>query len=403
MMRCSVRLATRRSGAFAATAPLLGAEQIDKAMPTSTTRKPRSMRRGNSTPITAYFSGPRTPPGEVQWTDAQKHKVSPREAREYATHKKWELTMKGEWDDLEKFRHLPKPKKQFGNEGAEIVWPYAVLLQNAHHVHRFTKGIYVYYPQTALTDFGVRAIAVAKAFAQRCLTPITFHNSQCHCEGEMLLEHGDTPWVVVHCLDGRHRTVVVDNSIFGALAVADAAKTPAPTLVTMPDVADGVAALLQQVQVAAAALGDSVDDVRAVKRLFHERPPQNQYVRVDYQWYGETPEARQAHTVKWMADSTDADISDAMPRMRHRTNELLTWLNEAPGRATQPQMLGSMRHLYGKSQNEVWRELRRAEQACGRVSYSGMMPRSGVATGSLAAGRKSGNSSAFDPKASTAR
>ncbi|KEG09081.1 hypothetical protein DQ04_05851000 [Trypanosoma grayi] len=211
--------------------------------------------------------------------------------------------MRDGWDALEPFKGLPKPKRQFGNEAAEVVWPYALLLERVVKVHPFTKSIYVYYSQRQGTALGKLATEVAKGFAREFLIPITFHNSQVYVETEMLLEYNETPWVVVHALDGEQRV----------LPVCPSEDTPVET---------AVAQLLRDVVHACEALGAAVSNPREVTRALNERPLQNQYVRVNYQWFGDTPEERASHLVKW-----DFEPAEVEPVMRERTRHVLGWLN----------------------------------------------------------------------------
>lgn len=270
---------------FAGTPARLGLDQLQD-MPTSTPRKPGGPHRG---------------PGKRQ--------VSKREENEWQYMKMWELTMKGEWDDLEPFKSLPKPKKQFGNEAAEIVWPYALLLQKYVKVHPFTKSIYVYYGQKQMTEEGKARTEIARRFAWEYLTPITFHNSQCYVETEMLVGYCDAPWVVVHCLDGRSLCIPVD------------AKTAGGAEATADDLLTTVLAKAQE-------LGAGTKDAAEMFRVYNDRPLQNQYVRVDYQWMGETAEDRMAHLTRWDWNPRDADL---VPKVRHRDASLLTWLNADGG------------------------------------------------------------------------
>lgn len=278
--RASLRLP--QTGALFTTSTLLrGLEQVED-VPTSTSRKPTGLHRG---------------PG--------KRATSPQEASEYQFIKKWDLQMKEQWDELEPFKGIPKPKKQYGNEATEIIWPYALLIERLIKIHPFTKSIYVYYPQHALTSQGAAAVEVAKYFSRRSLIPLTFHNSQCYVETEMLLEHSDTPWIVVHCLDGRSEILPV--------RVAEGATS---------NVAAAEESLLKEVVHVASNLGSSVVDPVACTRMLHERPLQNQYLRVNYQWFGDTPEERMSHLVRW-----DFDPQDVAPRVERRSKAVLDWLS----------------------------------------------------------------------------
>lgn len=261
------------------TRPLRGLEQVQD-VPTSTDRKPGGMHRG---------------PGKRQ--------TAPKEAAQYQFIKKWDLQMRETWDDLEPFKGLPKPKAQFGNEAAEVIWPYALLLENVIKVHPFTKSVYVYYSQRQSTPAGQHAAQVAKRVAQAYLIPITFHNSHVYVEAEMLLEYSETPWVVVNCLDGAHKLIPVKPE-------------PGQT------VKDGAEAVLSSIVDACNGMGKAVRDVKEVVRVLSERPLQNQYVRVDYQWYGDTPEERMSHLVQW-----DYDPEAVTPHLRSRTQHVLDWMN----------------------------------------------------------------------------
>lgn len=259
----------------------LGIEQVED-VPTSTSRKPTGLHRG---------------PG--------RRATSAREAGEYQFIKKWDLQMKEQWDDLEPFKGIPKPKKQFGNEAAEIIWPYALLMERLIKVHPFTKSIYAYYPQRALTAQGTAALEVSRRFARRSLIPITFHNSQCYVESEMLLEHSDTPWVVVHCLDGRTEVLPV---------------RVAPEHAQNISVAEEI--LLKSVVQLTERLGSSVADPAACTRALNERPLQNQYLRINYQWFGDTAEERMSHLVRW-----DYEPNDVAPKIARRSKAVLDWLS----------------------------------------------------------------------------
>jgi len=268
----------QRVSFFQATRGALGIEQIND-VPTSTTRKPSGLHRG---------------PGKRQ--------TSAKETAEYHFIKKWDLEMKEQWDDLEAFKGLPKPKKQFGNEAAEIIWPYSMLIERLIKVHPFTKSIYVYYSQKQSTKAGEVAAKVAQRFARRSLIPITFHNSQCYVETEMLLEYNETPWIVIHCLDGRQDILAVKP--------------------TSSNVAEAEEALLAEVVQRAEALGAAVQDPKACTRLLNERPLQNQYLRIHYQWFGETPEERMTHLVQW-----NYDVESVAPKVEHRHKAVLDWLS----------------------------------------------------------------------------
>lgn len=263
-----------------------GLEQLQD-IPLSTDRKPRGFHRG---------------PGKRQ--------TSEREAGAYQFMKKWDLEMSETWDPLEPFQGIPKPKKLLGNEATEIVWPYALLLERVIRVHPFTKSIYLYYSHPdrhTLTEEGKWAAQVARAFSHGFLIPITFHNSQVYVETELLLECSDTPWMVIHCMDGRHEILPI--------------RPPPPTTSCTP--ATGAAALLLSVVKLCDSLGTSVRNPKEMTRLLNERPPQNQYLRVDYQWFGDTPEERTSHLVQW-----DFDLESLTPILpRSRSRHLMNWLN----------------------------------------------------------------------------
>lgn len=252
-------------------------------VPLSTDRKPRGFHRG---------------PGKRQTSD--------KEASAYRFIKKWDLQMRESWDPLEPFQGLPKPKKQLGNEATEIIWPYCVLLERVVKVHPFTKSIYVYYSRWQSTERGKWAAKVAQSFSHGYLIPITFHNSHVYVETELLVEYSETPWIVIHTLDGRHRVLPVRP--------ADRSATTTP--------ASAAAELLKEVVQASGELGASTKDPKGTTQLLNERPLQNQYVRVDYQWYGDTPEERASHLVKW-----DFEPRDVEPVMRSRNRHVMDWLN----------------------------------------------------------------------------
>jgi hypothetical protein len=242
---------------FSVTGRLLGLEQIDD-IPTSTSRVPRGPHRG---------------PGKRQTSQA--------EAEEFRFIKKWQLQMKDQWDDLEPFKGLPRPKKQFGNEAAEIVWPYALLMQRVVKIHPFTKSIYVYYPYKQQTEDGKFAVAVTRKFSRAWLIPITFHNTQVYVETELLVEYGETPWIVIHCLDGSHRVVPVE-------------RRELPT-----DEAEAVDVVLNKVLAVAEEMGRNVPNPKEATLALNERPLQQQYLRINYQWFGDTAEERMSHLVAW--------------------------------------------------------------------------------------------------------
>lgn len=263
---------------------LRGKSQVDENFPISSSRKPAK---------TYDFPGRRA--------------VHDDEAVAWRFMKKWELQMKAEWDDLEQFRSQPKPKKQFGNEAAEIVWPYAVLLENVIKIHPFTKSVYCYYGQRHLTPAGEASNQLAIRLARECLIPITFHNSQCYVETEMLLEYNDNPWVVVHCLDGRQSIVPIISS-------------------GSPNEKEE---LLKRILDTAASMGETVEDPQGMFRVLNERPNQNHYVRVDYQWMGNTAEERMQHTVQWYTE----DKSESDEKLRFRDYRSADWLSLESGRS----------------------------------------------------------------------
>lgn len=264
---------------FSTSRKALGIEQIDD-VPTSTSRKPSGLHRG---------------PG--------KRMTSAREAESYKFIKKWDLQMKEQWDEMEPFKGIPKPKKQFGNESTEIIWPYALLMERMVKVHPFTKSIYVYYSQKQATESGAHAAEVAKLFSRKSLIPITFHNSQCYVETEMLLEYNETPWVVVNCLDGRQELIPVKPS--------------------SPNTAEAEEELLMTVVKKCEALGSSVEDAKGLTRALNERPLQNQYLRINYQWFGDTVDERMSHLVRWNFD----DVKDVAPKIPRSSRVALDWLS----------------------------------------------------------------------------
>lgn len=275
----SVLQCPTRCYAIRPTRLLQGLEQVQD-VPASTDRRPSGMHRG---------------PGKRQ--------TSAKETEQYQFIKKWDLQMRETWDELEPFKGLPKPKMQLGNEAAEIVWPYCLLLEHVIKAHPYTKSIYVYYSEKQSTPLGQLAAAVAKRFSHGYLTPITFHNAHIYVETEMLLEYNETPWVAVHCLDGRHRVLPIKPQ-------------------ASDTVVDGAEAVLEDVIRACNELGSSVKDPKAMVRLLSERPLQNQYLRINYQWYGDTPDERMSHLVRW-----DYAPEDAVPRLRERTRHVLDWVN----------------------------------------------------------------------------
>lgn len=270
---------------FSTTHVWCGMEQLQD-VPLSTSRKPRGFHRG---------------PGKRQTSES--------EAERYRFIKKWDLQMREMWDDLEPFQGLPKPKNVLGNEACEVIWPYAILLEREVKLHPFTKSIYCYYSLHQATKEGEWAAKVAQAFSHGHLVPITFHNSHVYVETELLLEYSETPWLVIHCLDGRHRLLPVKPKM-------------------NPDTDENVtavsaaASLLDEVVDACEALGNSVESPRSMYRLLNERPLQNQYLRIDYQWFGDTPEERNAHLVQWKFD-----LEDVKPVLRSRSRHIMNWLN----------------------------------------------------------------------------
>lgn len=267
---------------------------MTKDMPVSTTRKPRGLHRG---------------PG--------KRGISEHEKAQWMFMRKAQLMSTSEYTDTEVFRGLPKPKKLFGNEAAEIVWPYAKLLENVYTVHPFTKSIYCYYYQFSNTEQGKMANALARRFAREVMIPITFHNAQCYVETELLLEYGDKPYLVLNGLDGR-------QEIFSIL---DGSR----------DKAALVAAVLKKCD----EMGEAVKDPEATWTLFNERPNQNNYLRIDYQWMGDTEEERTQHLVRfdWTAD-------EITPRTHNRRTKLLDVLNSMPDTWSSEQLSSWRRHRY---------------------------------------------------------
>ncbi|EPY43296.1 hypothetical protein AGDE_00626 [Angomonas deanei] len=271
---------TSQRSLFYPTRAVLGLEQLQD-VPASTDRKPSGLHRG---------------PGKRQ--------TSAKETEKYQFIKKWDLQMQDAWDDHEAFKGLPKPKVQFGNEATEMVWPYALLLERVVKVHPFTKSIYVYYSQRQMTPDGARAAKAAQAFSREFLIPITFHNAQVYVETEMLLEYSETPWVVLHCMDGRQEILPV--------RVGDKDATPK----------EAATALLDEMVKTCERLGASVEHPKEMTQLLNERPLQNQYLRINYQWFGDTPEERMSHLVQW-----DFDPAAVEPKMRQRTRHVLDRIN----------------------------------------------------------------------------
>jgi hypothetical protein len=290
---------------FTFTSFRFGSTQLTTDMPASTTRRPAGLHRGPN-----------------------KRMVNAQEKDWYQFVKKWELEMAGDWEPNEKFQHLPKPKKLIGNEACEIVWPYAVLLENIIKIHPFTKSIYVYYPQHTLTDAGEKAASLARRFARECMIPICFHNSQCYVESEMLLEHSDTAWIVVHCLDGRHEIVRVEENIFQGNENGSKSQDEQKLI------------LLQRVLETASKLGSSVKQPEQLTLQLNERPLQNGFIRVDYQWMGETAEERQSHLVRWI-DPDDRNVTQ--PLLHHRESKLAEWLNYDDDRHHNPRLPALLR------------------------------------------------------------
>jgi len=295
--RCAAGTAGTSIGLVNATPIRLGMSQLTGDVPTGTHRpQPRHL-----------------------WNWAQRSEsrgLSDEEKHEWHVMRRTQLEMAEEWDDAEAFRSLPKPKKVLGNEACHAVWPYPWLVERQVSVHLYTKSIYVYYPHKALTAAGELHKEAAKQFSYEHLIPITFHNPHVYVETELLVEHGDTPWVVVNCLDGRHRIVPVDASVLNADAGVD---PEAPFAV---QVQQGHQALLQRVLATAEELGASVTDKGKVTHELTTRPVQNGFVRVDYMWVPSRHEDRNAHLVQW----TDDD-SSKRPLVRDRDNRVHTWIN----------------------------------------------------------------------------
>lgn len=262
---------------------LYGLQQVSD-VPLSTDRRPSGFHRG---------------PGKRQ--------TSEKEADAYRFIRKWDLQMREEWDALEPFQGLPKPKSLVGNESAEIVWPYAVLLERVVKVHSFTKSIYVYYSHFQATKEGKVAAQIAQAFSHGFLTPITFHNSHVYVETERLPEYNETPWIVIHCLDGRHSVLPVEAN-------------PGDDDVIISKAAEQ---LLGKVVRECEQLGSSVEHPREVTQLLNERALQNQHLRIDYQWFGDTPEERSRYLVRWC----DEDSMNDGPVLRSRTQFVQNWMN----------------------------------------------------------------------------
>lgn len=280
VLGCSAYNHAARRSLMDSSAVRLGISQIQD-VPTSTDRKPRGFHRG---------------PG--------KRLTSPSETERYQFIKRWDLCMQEMWDDLEPFNGLPKPKAQLGNEAAELIWPYVLLLERVVKVHPFTKSIYVYYSQRQSTPTGKASAAAARAFSHEYLVPITFHNSQVYTETELMMEYNETPWYVVHCLDGRQRVrpIVINDPDLGRTAA--------------------VSEVLKDVVKTCEELGSSVSNPKEVTRALNERPLQNQYLRINYQWFGDTPEERMSHLVHW-----DFDPASVEPKLRSRKRHVMDWMN----------------------------------------------------------------------------
>ena len=331
-------------------------EQLTENSPVSTPRKPRGLHRG---------------PGRRQ--------ISEKEIEQWKFMKKTQLQSIAEWKDLDTWKHLPKAKKLFGNEATEIVWPYAVLLENECHVHPFTKSIYCYYFQHSLTPRGKRRIELARQFARECMIPITFHNAQCYVETEMLLEYGDLPYLVINCLDERqfifpiygesrphefHEKASSEGSGYKEdhdtqgkngqgnnppeSGIKSESQVPSEFSygglenenlhLISTNAAKGHPEgkfplhqyqhtgpytkrdLLREVIAATHFLGNGIRDVTEAWRVYNERPNQNHYIRVDYQWFGETPEERSQHTVQfdWSVDNTEVATPPFVSNRRYR-------------------------------------------------------------------------------------
>lgn len=281
------------SGLFRHTAPRLGVSQLQDDIPTGSDRK-----------INKYV---------WDWTPKSIGLVAG-EQDTWFIRRKLQLEMGQEWDDLEPFRALPKPKKLLGNEACHVIWPYPWLIERTIKIHRFTKSIYVYYPHRSLTPTGETLRLIARHFSYEHLIPITFHNSQCYVETELLVEHSDTPWVVVNCLDGRSKIVPLTKSLLHD-----------ESLPTFKQIEDGHRELLNLVVSAADELGSTVKDVQATNYEFQTRPLQNAYVRVDYMWVPDRVEDRNEHLVQWTTDD-----ASKKPLVRARDAAVHSWLNNDP-------------------------------------------------------------------------
>ncbi|KNH07603.1 hypothetical protein XU18_1697 [Perkinsela sp. CCAP 1560/4] len=289
-------------------------------MPVSTTRKPRGIHRG---------------PGKRQISEAEKNK--------WLFMRKTQLMSVAEWDDPENFKHLPKPKKLIGNEATEIVWPYAVLLQNQLSVHPLTKSIYCFYFQYSFSPEGKQRNTLARNFARECLVPITFHNPQCYIESEMLLDYGEVPFLILHCLDENSVVIpIVEGATLqaGINAVMEMRRsardlssasetTPVNSAKSCRDTQKytkkDLAADVQQIT---EVIGDSVVNPSEVWRTYHDRPLQNAFLKVNYQWFGEARQEREQHLAcyQWPWDEEEVQ----KPIISNRATKITMALNQTP-------------------------------------------------------------------------
>ena len=297
----------------------LSLQQATKDMPMSTARKPRGQHRG---------------PDKRQISESEKNK--------WLFMRKTQLLSLAEWDSPEAYDFLPKAKKIVGNEAAQLVWSYATLLQNKFLVHPFTKSIYCYYFQYSLTQEGERRNNLAKKFARECMIPITYHNSQCYVETEMVLDYGDVPFILIHCLD--ESTVHVPIILYktrgaGLKSVSHArgiktnqvdnlceinyrrAQRNSSEEYTKQQLTEDLSAITE-------TLGNSVSNPDEVWRLLHDRPLQNSYLKINYQWFGESSQEREQHRVQYHWAWNNEPIP--IPSLSERHTKTSLSLNQMP-------------------------------------------------------------------------
>ena len=312
----------------------LNLHQVMKDFPTSTARKPRGLHRG-----------------------PHKRQVSEAEQNQWLFMRKAQLVCSAEWDAPENFKHLPKPKKIIGNEASDIVWPYAILLENEVRIHPFIKSIYCYSYQLSLTKTGLHKNNLAKHFARQCMIPLAFHNAQCYVESELLLDYGDSPFFVIHCLDGTSTIIPIlffNTRIAGISGVQKMRSGKQMNKESLPLERPETGAsythlnLLKDIQAIADYIGNSVEQPQDIWSMYNNRPPQNSYLKINYQWLGDTERERAFHSLNYQWLWGDSPVP--MPSTPHREARTSMALDQVPNKipevvrltkSTRRSMLGS--------------------------------------------------------------